>query len=89
MIGYARLVVARNSSNQSQGSGSKSVIDLGHKAEQPLMYRASELSYGIEPHDHIWSSPRGSSVDHGPAVAWEGCTRGAVLGGCREGNTGY
>ena len=36
-IGYARLLVPRYMSNQSQGMDYISVIDLGHKAKQPLM----------------------------------------------------
>ena len=36
-IGYARLVVPRNVPNQSTIIDSKSVINLGHKANQPLI----------------------------------------------------
>ena len=52
-IGYARLVVARNVSNQSQGMDYNSVITLGKPSKQPLMCSASELADGLEPHDHI------------------------------------
>ena len=33
-----------------------SVITLGHKANQPLMYPSGELTDGSEPHDHICSA---------------------------------
>ena len=35
-----------------------SVIYLGHSPNVPLIGLRSELSYGLEPHDHIWSMPR-------------------------------
>ena len=34
-------------------STSESVIDLGHSAKEPLMRPGSELSYRLEPHDHV------------------------------------
>ena len=56
--------------------------------KQPLMCRSTELSYGYEPHDHIYSRdmyPRAADV--APAVV--GCTQGGaagwVLGGCYTG----
>ena len=53
-IGYARLVVARNEPNHSTIPGPRKVIYLGHKANVPLICPGSELSYGFEPHDHIY-----------------------------------
>ena len=57
------------------------VINLGHMAQQPLMYLRSELGDGFEPHDHI-------TPVHGPAPTADsmygvrvGCTRGGGLGG--------
>ena len=67
-IGYARLVVAGNSPNQSQGMDINSVIRLGHSASLPLMCLLSELADGLEPHDLIYSpasSTRSRSVEHG------------------------
>ena len=32
-----------------------SVINLGHSPKQPLISLGSELSYGLEPHDTIYS----------------------------------
>ena len=55
-IGYARLVVARNSPHQSQGMDIISVITLGQQANVPLMWCPSELSYGLEPHDQIYTA---------------------------------
>ena len=52
-IGYARLVIARNVSNQSTIPDSNSVIALGHTRKQPLIRASSELGDGLEPHDHI------------------------------------
>ena len=37
-------------------STSSSVITLGQQANVPLMCSASELAYGYEPHDHIYSA---------------------------------
>ena len=44
---------------------------------------------GLEPHDHILSGPRVSSVDHGPAVGREGVPGVWVVGGWVEGYTRY
>ena len=54
MIGYARLLLARNVPNQSTIPGYRKVITLGHSAKQPLIGPASELTDGFEPHDHIY-----------------------------------
>ena len=45
------------------------VINLGHKAEQPLIRLPSELVDGFEPHGTIL--PRGTAVG-GTADAWQG-----------------
>ena len=55
-IGYGRLLVSRNSPNHSTIMDILSVITLGHTAEQPLMCPRTDLSYGLEPHDHICSA---------------------------------
>ena len=52
-IGYARLLSPWNVPNQSQGMDYYTVIDLGHKAKEPLIGSSSELSDGLEPHDTI------------------------------------
>ena len=36
---------------------SESVITLGHKAKEPLIWSPSELSYGLEPHDLFLRCP--------------------------------
>ena len=60
------------------------VINLGHKANVPLIQSSSELTDGLEPHDCFWS--RGPDADVGTAVrvGW-GCTRGGAAAGYREG----
>ena len=57
MIGYARLLIARNMPNCSTIPGLISVIYLGHKANEPLMWSPSELADGFEPHGQSYSSP--------------------------------
>ena len=52
-IGYARLVIARNVSNQSTIPDSKRPLGLGHTRNVPLIWPRSDLSDGSEPHDHI------------------------------------
>ena len=52
-IGYARLLVLRNSPNHSTIPDPKSVIYLGHSANVPLIQPRTDLGYRLEPHDHI------------------------------------
>ena len=85
-IGYARLVVPRYSSNQSQGMDISKVINLGHTSKQPLMYRASELVDGLEPHGTIPQvAAAGMHVNGGTGVYGEGVP-GVGLGGYWEGS---
>ena len=53
MIGYARLLIARNMPKRSTISDYQSVITLGHTRKEPLMRPLSELSYGLEPHGYF------------------------------------
>ena len=60
--------------------------------KQPLMRPASELGYGLEPHDTILLTVPHRAPDASTAMArvGEGCTRGGVLGGWLGGYyTGY
>ena len=60
------------------------VIYLGHSAKEPLMCPPSELAYGSEPHDHIWSMVH-RGVQSGTLASGEVGVPGVVqLGGYRE-----
>ena len=63
----------------------ESVINLGHKANVPLIGSPSELVDGSEPHDTIYPvRTAGSSVRTGHRVqqgVYPGCGSGWVLGG--------
>ena len=85
MIGYARLLVARNIPNHSTIPDSESVIYLGHTANVPLIRRLSELADGLEPHDHILLV---DTADPLPPVLHRVQGRGVpgvAVGGYREG----
>ena len=47
-----------------------SVINLGHKAEQPLIWPRSELLDGLEPHDHFYATRHG--MRHTSYQEWHG-----------------
>ena len=84
-IGYARLLLAKNTRNYSTIPGILSVITLGHTLNVPLMCLPSELSDGFEPHGLIQVSVQPAGVDEDGWVG-RGCTRGgAWLGGYLEG----
>ena len=63
----------------------ESVIHLGHKAKQPLIRPTSELTDGLEPHDHIYSAVHHCTRTYGdqrhvgrgvPGVGWVGAGEG-------------
>ena len=85
-IGYARLLVARNTSNRSTIPDYLSVITLGHTLNVPLMHRLSELVDGLEPHGHIpVLGHRACTVRHVQPVPGRVYPGGAV-GGYQEGS---
>ena len=84
-IGYARLVVAGNVPNQSQGMDYISVIRLGHMVKQPLMWSSGELVDGFEPHDHIYPCPQTHSTLSTPDGQGGGVPGVEELGGYLEG----
>ena len=60
-----------------------SVIILGHRSKQPLICPSSELLYGLEPHDYIYSAVP-HRTEHGVD-----CRGGGVYPGwCRLVGTG-
>ena len=68
----------------------RTVIILGQLPSVPLMCPGSELGYGLEPHDYIYSRIQPAAAC-GPVTA---CSRMGVpgvgaVGGYREGYTGY
>ena len=83
-IGYARLVSARNTSNQSQGMDIKKVIILGHTLKQPLIQASGELVDGLEP-TAIWTTPAGYLHAVRTLSVGEGCTRGGAAWVVQEG----
>ena len=84
-IGYARLVSAKNMSNQSQGMEYNTVINLGHSPKQPLISSPSELVDGLEPHDHVLLSGPAGHAGAGVLGVGGGVPGVGVLGGCQEG----
>ena len=74
--------------NHSTILDSNSVIYLGHTVKQPLIGSPSELTYRLEPHDHIYSSdmtPRAADVAPAGERVYPGC---AAAGWVWEGYTG-
>ena len=64
-----------------------SVITLGHSANVPLIRASSELSYRLEPHDHICSAVHAAcsrDAGHGDQLGGEE----VYPGWCWEGGTG-
>ena len=85
-IGYGRPLVARNMPNHSTIPDSKSVITLGHKANQPLIRPSSDLSDGFEPHGLILPAGRTPRISASAGECCTGVYLGVVrLGGYREG----
>ena len=64
---------------------SQSVIGLGHSPKQPLMRPSSDLSYGLEPHDHIYPRDTAVPVDHVDDAGSGGVPGVVRLGGYPEG----
>ena len=88
MIGYGRLLVARNKPYQSQRMDIISVISLGHTVREPLMWSSSELSYGSEPHGHITqlhTATARTGSHAGVAVGVPGVGMGGYRGGVYTG----
>ena len=87
-IGYARLVIARNSVSALAYPGINSVITLGHSPKTATNPSLSELSDGLEPHGHIehrWLGTRDVHVRWGREGGTRGGAEGGYMGGCYTG----
>ena len=85
MIGYARLLVARNIPNYSTIPDFYSVITLGKHLKQPLIRPSSELADRLEPHDLIYSAVPVVRQCWVPGGGVAGVYPGWGLGGYQEG----
>ena len=74
--------------NQSQSLDIISVINLGHKAKQPLITLVSELGDGLEPHDTIPTAVAGPAYPVSDSRSREGVP-GYGWVGAWEGYTGH